>query len=92
MPKPSRKLTADEQAVLEHREQSYQAWCVAPMTLALFKRMERDELDKLRAAAKLSAVSTADSRKEHDLLTAAKTIRKIIDSYARRDTYPFDIG
>ncbi len=88
MPKPP-KLSADEQAVVSLRDQNYLSWCIAPMTIALFKQLEAEELAKLRAAAKLSAVSTPDSRKEHDLLTAAKTIRKIIDAYARADTYPF---
>lgn len=86
-----RKLTADELAVIEHRDNTYRSWAIAPMTVALFKQLERLELGKLRAAAKLSAVSATDSRKEHDFLTASKTIRKIIDDYARRDCYPFDL-
>jgi hypothetical protein len=87
MPKP--KLTAEEQAVVALREGVYQAWCIAPMTVAMFRKLETEELTKLRAAARLSAVSAPDSRKEHDLLTEAKTIRKIIDRYARSSTYPF---
>lgn len=89
MPKP--KLTADEQAVVVMRENSYRAWCAAPLTVAMFKQLEADELKKLRAAAALSAVSVPESRKEHDLLTAAKTIRKIIDTYARSSSYPFTL-